>query len=187
VDALDISNLESEVRHEFEARVSPGGGPNYWRTVVRDLGFPAYPGLDPRAHAIDGGRDLKGAASFMMRIKPGRPAVLFLRVASPQPDTLTIRMGSWSERLPIPRDEVRFNDLAVVIAEVAANSADQVLDPRNAAGASRLGSKGGARSLRPPGFEPRGPGENDLEPVAMSIEGRAFRMFHVWLMQERAP
>jgi hypothetical protein len=107
VDALDVADLHSERAHGYRGEVSETP------TVVRNLGF--APVREPRAVAMEGGREVVGDVEFVFRGVHSTPALLILRSASLRSTTVTVHIDNWSGDLVIPGGETRFREPAIVI------------------------------------------------------------------------
>ncbi len=113
VDRVDIASLRSEAAHDCVFALS--GDPRDPLTVVRDLGF-ATGAAVPGTYTLDGGRSLAGPVRFRLAARPGAPALLVVRTASPREAVVTVAVGDQRETLRIPRDESRFHEADVLIA-----------------------------------------------------------------------
>jgi len=115
VDAVDVADLASETEHGYRSAVSETP------TVARNLGF--APRREPRALAMEGGRDVVGPVEFKVKARPGYPVLLVLRSASAREVPIEITIGAWSDRLLVPRGEDRFREPAVLVPQGVVDSA----------------------------------------------------------------
>jgi hypothetical protein len=115
VDGVDVADLASEAEHDYRSPVSETP------TVVRNLGF--APRREPRAVAMEGGRDVVGTVEFKVRARRGSPFLLVMRSASAREVPIEITIEAWSDTLLVPRGEDRFREPAVLVPQGVVDSA----------------------------------------------------------------